>query len=90
MAPRKRKPKMGRPSKFSASSAEVVAAAYDGLNRRQAAVVAGISSATLMRWMARGRSEQRGPYRAFVKRLERAEFQCKANRYYEYLVNRFG
>ena len=70
----KPKSKTGRPSKFAPESAEVVLAYIRrGSPRHIAANAAGIGRSTLMRWMARGKSERRGQFRDFWDALKKAE-----------------
>ena len=66
--------KIGRPSKFAPESVEVVLAyVRRGSPRHIAANAAGIGRSTLMRWMARGKSERRGQFRDFWDALKKAE-----------------
>ena len=69
-----KKPKPGRPSKFVPEAATVVLAhVRRGSPRHIAANAAGIGRSTLMRWMARGKSERRGQFRDFWDALKKAE-----------------
>ena len=70
----KSKPKTGRPSKFVPEVATAVLAhVRRGSPRHIAANAAGLGRSTLMRWMARGKSERRGQFRDFWDALKKAE-----------------
>ncbi len=85
-----KRPTVGRPSKLSESSGAVLLSVRAGLGRGQAAAAAGLGRATLMRWLARGRLERRGPYRTFLRSLEGAERLHTAERYDRILSMRCG
>ena len=69
----KAKPKRGRPAKLGKASGAVLDAIEAGHTRQAATASAGIHRATLMRWLARGKLERRGPYRRFVMSLKQTE-----------------
>jgi len=73
------KRKAGRPSRLTQKIIdELVAGTEQGLNRKTACALAGISRATFCRWMAKGRESQRGLYRDLCDRIEGAEEVAKS------------
>lgn len=69
----------GRPSKFTAANRQKVLEALQvGASRRVASAVAGIGSATLARWVEKGRSSPAdSPWARFLAEVEEAEAHPK-------------
>lgn len=68
----------GRPPKLTPERAEkILAAARAGVSRDAQAAAGGVDRSTLMRWLANGRTQKRGPYRDFRDALSRAENEAE-------------
>ncbi|CAN5420774.1 hypothetical protein BH11PLA2_BH11PLA2_32730 [soil metagenome] len=64
----------GRPDKLDLDRQKVLLTAVRaGLPLKHAAKLAGIGRSTLFKWLAKGRSESRGPRRDLVDALKKAE-----------------
>lgn len=68
----------GRPAKLTAERAEkILAAARAGVSRDAQAAAGGVDRSTLKRWLAKGREQKSGRYRAFRAALSRAENEAE-------------
>jgi hypothetical protein len=71
----------GRPSKFTEPvRAAILESVRNGAPRGVAAAAAGIAGFTLRRWLAEGKRQKRGAFRAFLCDLKKAEAEAVIER----------
>jgi len=71
---------VARPTKLNKKRQDVIVRAIqDGVNKKNAAALAGIEYDTFNNWMKRGEDEGKGPYFKFFGLVTLAEAQCIAD-----------
>jgi hypothetical protein len=71
----------GRPSKFTGLvKVAILESVRNGAPRGVAAAAAGIAGFTLRRWLAEGKRQKRGAFRAFLCDLKKAEAEAVIER----------
>lgn len=70
---KKKKRKMGRPSKFSKARPLIIRGIELGLSYNNAAISAGITATTFYNWLEKGEAEKKGTFNDFLDDIKKAE-----------------